>query len=307
MTVYIWDGSTDGDFDDATNYTANSGTPTAGDEVLFTGTPTTSPSGATWQADVDLKAIRVAADYTGTICASAVPLTLGATSVYIDAENSGNIYIGGYSSAKKLDSIYILNTADSGTVYLSGAYLGTLYAIKGNIDVKTGSTLAGLNISYRDSPSSDVRLTINDADGNDTTLPATIECRGGIIQNYSQVQTLNLLDGTWEQGDADGTTCGSIAYAENNVLTVRGGKLMWYGGDIAAGTTALVHLYTGEIDGSEGKSARTLNGTVTIYDGGKLNLQNGLANITVTNALNVKGQTAQVWVDTGRTLTVSAV
>jgi len=212
------------------------------------------------------------ASYTGTIGSVTTPFAMGATNVYIDARNAGNIYLSSYDAGDQLDDIYITDTNNSSIVYIvaggTGSYgtVGGLHIMKGRVNIGTGVTAGELDIAYIADRMGDAVVDIH----NGATLPAAVQMVGGTVTNFATVTTLYMSAGTWTHGDEAGSTCGNITN-----LYLIGGRFNWNAGNIVT----LAEAYSGILDASKGPEDRSL-ASGNFFGDVVVDLNNGIANIT---------------------------
>lgn len=278
MALYRWRGDGAGDktdWNDGRNWIDGSGTAYAqaaypgaavgvADDVLFdaalTGTQA-SMTGYDGTALETLSSLRIAADYNGTFGDASLPLTIPATLAIVDAE------------------------AVSGTVYLSGAMIGTLivtagtlnlqgdvtslYLLRGAVSATCAWGVGGTIVVGYEAMASDASLIIPAGTGEVPT--EQVRVYSGALAAGVDIPQLLLSAGT--------ATLGAGCSVE---AVVTGGMLTWAGGDIDTCTL---------LGGSLTTTVRTPQtiSQLTVARGATANLDNGVGNISVTDTLNLGG------------------
>jgi hypothetical protein len=216
----------------------------------------------------ELKSIYIGGTYNGTIGSAITPVevdlhTTQPRSVIIDAAAAGAIHIKGMSAgASLIHQLYVL----SGTVYLYGKIVSA-YLLKGTVVFDAGINLTSqLWIGYITTQQSDVNLTIPAG----ATLPATINCNGGMIICNAVMTNLNLSAGTWVQnGDLD------TIYQTGGTYNM-------------ANSVTNAYIYGGTFDGRGTIIARTIT-SAWCGSGATMYLNPTSANITVTTGVKMLG------------------
>ena len=299
MDTYYWIGVTSAVWAINTNWEkegGGAGYPVAGDKAyLIYADCTYDPVGG--DLDMNLSVFAVGKKYNGGIASSETPLQFTADEVTIDAEDADNIYLhGGDDSSTYIATTRLLNTKADAKVYLSGA-VEKVFISKGRYDFVADLEFIGSNpelvISYVSDKNRDVDLVINYG----VTLPSTVTCKGGQIENYAGITTqLDFKAGQWTHGDDDVANCGDLGIVVND-----GGTFIWNRGDVDKFV-----CNAGEVDASQGYTARTVT-DVDGSDGAFLNINNGIGNITVTNPIDVQGGTFQINVSPGTEIDIDNV
>ena len=263
MAIRRWIGVVSEDLNVAGNYDDGNGgagaVPVNGDDLLFTIgiVPVTLNPAAL--AAVTLDSLVISSGYTGSLSVDGAPVELQATTVNID---------GGPSTLHFLElsstSTYVLDTGTSlelgGTIVNLYLHVGTI-----NFDTLTIGTL--LYIGQRP------KVVIDAA----STLNAAISQDGGTVTCSTTHGILTLTNGTWAQEDGNGTT-----------VNLNGGTYQF-----SANTNVLTNAYVnaGYLDCSLDPHPKTIT-NATLTDRGRINLNNGAANITITNGILCSGSGA---------------
>lgn len=256
-----------------------------GDTVLFDQAVTNAPAGVDNSSKGALAALKVTAAYDKAIASSGIYLTVNMQTtgkVIIDAPAAGNIYLAG-AGAQGLINALILNSKSGSIIYLGGV-IGTVNPLKGTVTLAATAVLGtALNIGYINSRTGDVVLVITAG----ATLPSAVDCNGGTITGNVAITTLRLNGGLWTQ------VAGNITTLISNT-----GKFTWTAGNI---TTAYVN--GGELDGSGSIAARTIT-TMYFYKGAKVNLNNNVDTITVSNLYPMTSDLTGLQIIPGKKLVV---
>lgn len=240
MATKIWLGTTDSDVTTAGNWSP-SGQPTAGDDVVITGT--VAIDGATLSSSGNLASFTIR-DYSGAIGSESAPLVVDlAASSVVNIDTSGKAYID--FNASDVDVDVFATAATTGTergLHLSGSGTNSLRA-HGSSSVLVLETLDNDIITY----SSNVKIT-TDAAANCTNFigPGELTANGDVTNIYATGSDVNYYGGapTLLQAE-DGAT---ISY--------------WSAANV---TTA--NAFGGTIELKDSTAARTVTNTAT-RDGG---------------------------------------
>jgi hypothetical protein len=217
---------------------------------------------------VALKSFRVSAAYNGTIGSTAADpdgkLKFECTDVYIDATAAGAIYLYGSGAAAGLTNVTVTN----GTSVNLDGIITNLKVSKGVVVLASTTNIkTSLTIDYVSSVTADVTMTIP---ALSNSLPATVTCNGGTINNSNAITTLNLSGASWTQ------TLGTIT----TLNVSNSAAFVWIDGNITTltGTSGAVT--------ATGTNFRRL-GTATVSSVFSLNLDNKVNNIVITNYIQV--------------------
>ena len=314
MATVYWNGSEDGDYSNATNWTG--GLPGASDTVIFDGRTTTGPSTNLDEADDILDA------YIMPSCT----YDIGTPSVYWEVqcsfrmvvEGTGTYHIrcGNGSAADTDIAKLIINStgtvnlaseknANGGNVSLFAEIIinnGTVN-LKGNADSvgnESGTAYTTLIIA----PGAGASPTVNVGDWCQDLKNSThgnIEISGGTLNIHSDIGTIRQAGGTVNYG----STAYSMAAGDDDISTLHlyGGTFNWQPSVVSASvrTTAsdspnitIVNVYGGSFNASSMLEKVTTDPTLNVtnlFGPGTVNLASGYANFNIGSSFNNYGGT----------------
>ncbi|KKN11665.1 hypothetical protein LCGC14_1024170 [marine sediment metagenome] len=311
MAVHYWDGSTDGDWATAANWTA--ALPVADGEVIFDGRqvaviPVTgmtdggsvSDSGHANAATLDL--LHFKSTYTGGIASAALPCITSPDKLVI--EGSGTYHISCGKTSQVTDTsipITIINNKDA-IVYLysnsnsatnlsefTDVYLlaGTLYIAWNTVELDVGCYVKNLYIAPTNNSPGNTTVDIDkDCFDELNDVPTNIFMQNGTVTCDTQLGTVNMYAGTFTYGDS----ASAETVLDITRLNLHSGIFTWQPNEAAA-TITTAYLFGGTLDGSGTTNAG--NGKVIttcyLFSGATLDMANNRGDITLTNLYRIGG------------------
>tara|TARA_Y100000593_G_C4243764_1_gene303568 strand:- start:72 stop:1067 length:996 start_codon:yes stop_codon:yes gene_type:complete len=312
MATVIWNGSVDGDYSNASNWTG--GLPGASDDVVFDGRTTTGPSTNLDEAD-DLGSVHIMSSCTYDIGTSSVYWEFQCAGT-VNVEGTGTYHLRcGNGSAADTDILtLIINT--TGTVNLASeknanggneSLFGTIEINNGTVNLKGNADSVGneAGVAYsiiRISPASGASPTINIGDQCrrhkfGTANSGSIYQSGGTVNLHSQIVTYELYGGTCNVGSTAYSMDGGATNEDDDITTLNiyGGTFNWQPSVVSASvrTTAsdsptinVARIMAGTFNASSMLETLTTAPTISnlnLYGPGSFNIANGYGNIAVTN------------------------
>ena len=290
MALFRWTGATSTAWNTDSNWQDGGGTPYGAgrypgsvastyDDVLFDTAVTNSVAGydAPGAGDEVLASFRIAPAYDGSIgtWAGTVHLDIEVSHdsddqmpdsvVNIDAENADFILLdgGGTYGLRRVNV-----TASAGGLLNFKGKIGSAHFQKATgivlSDIAPACVISdSLNVGYITNPTSDVTLVIEAG----VTLPSTITVTGGTITNNVGITTLYLSGGSWAQNAGDIT----------NLYQYGTASFTWNAGNID-----YAEIHGGSLNARNDSSVGRDFEVIKVYQNGTLDLQNDIANNTVT-------------------------
>ena len=294
----IWDGSTDGDFTDATNWT--NGVPVSTDTVIFDGRTAQDLDISIAQSAVVLAELHIHQAYTGKIGTTAAYFEIASAIVTI-GQHYGSVATPAGSGQIKLDlgsstaaQVTIWDSATVNTddatkepILIICAHANTdFFVLKGNVGIAMNddaetSTLGDISVFYRSNLASDATVTlgpgvtitnVNQTGGalNLQTAATLVSVSGGTLNNSGSgnITTLTLNGGT-----ATNYSSGAITN-----LDVFGGTFVHNG----TGTITTLEVFGGTVDTLRKDDSRVITnltmsvGAVVMLDANAVTVTNGM-------------------------------
>jgi len=286
-SVCVWTGATDGDVNNAGNWSG--AVPITGDDIIF-------DSRGTKDLDTNMNAlaavhpanVRVAESFVKKIGASGSPLELDYITEELAYAGLGDEAWFEFKSGVNVTRVIVTNSGSGLNALHLDSHEGgmRLNALRGKIQIVAGATILTPILVGQISSINDVNLTIPASVSFDA--PSEIIQTGGTITSASGNNTLKLrsiagtmtLTGTALMGEFDG----------------HGGTLNYQ----ASGNIGKVYGYAGKFDAS-GSPGMTIT-DAELWALGTINIANGLWNIAVTNGVVMHGN-GNLIIDPGRVLT----
>jgi hypothetical protein len=277
---FRWTGSTDGDLNDVTNWDDGIGgaadhIPAAGDDIMFSTGAVDVTINPEYFAAILLHAVYITDDYTGSIATSGTYMKFLCEELYVEGASATTHYLWIPSD----NDTKVIVTATGTAVYIK--------AVVDDMTLQGGSTyLLGTTINNSLLISNPAAVDI----ASDCTLTGTCTITGGSCDSDTAHGTVEVKDGLWTQADGSGTT-----------LNMYGGT---YKFNAAQHRLETAEVYGGFLNCGDSPDPKTI-GTLTLGARGKLNLNNGNANIVVENGITTYG--GQIEFSPGSRLMVSPV
>lgn len=277
---FRWTGTTDGDLNDVTNWDDGVGgaadhVPVAGDDIMFSTGAVDVDTTVEHFAAILLHAVYITSGYTGDIATSATYMKFLCEELYVEGGAATTHYLWVPSD----NDTKIIVTATGTAVYLK--------AIVDDMTLQSGTT-------YLTATTINNSLLITNPAAVDIasgcTLTGDITITGGSCESDSQHNTLEVKDGLWTQSDADCTT-----------LNMYGGTYKW---NAAQHTLTAATVHGGFLNCGADPNPKTIS-AITLGARGKLNLNNGNANIIIENGITTYG--GQIEFSPGSRMMVSPV
>jgi hypothetical protein len=311
MATRYWDRDTNGDWQTATNWSADT-KPVANDVVIFDGRATLGPtegmldseSGATAECTYDL--LHVKSTFTGDIGSSTEPCCCSPDKLIIEGSGTYHFLVGKDNQStdttipitiinNKSATVYLYSNANDGanTCEFDKVYViaGTVYLAYYDVDTdNTGCYVDELYIAPQNNKASYATVAIEkDAYKFNGTIPTDIYMGNGELRTDSMVGTFVVRGGIVYYG-SERKTSTAVTETDMNITELRlyGGSFYWQPDDSGDPYIATAHLFGGSLDASHATSndrAKVLGkdpgNDIYIYSGATLNIRNGMGNITI--------------------------
>ncbi len=274
--TYEWEGDDDGDFNSSGNWNTNGvqskqAPPTASD-VLFNYGSVDVDVGLD-QSAKDFTSVTVGQDYSGDLGTSTTnPLKFGTTKLVVDGGGS-LMYIA--AATANIDEAIITLTGpnNGGDLYLLGTNTVVLLVVsKGDVYLHNG-TFTTVHLEALNNQATVANLT------NANATITTLYKRYG---TYTQTGASAVVTSLYHDIGTSTITDGTVTNAYQ-----RGGTVYWNTDE----TLAVLDVFAGTFDASDDYTAKTIT-AVNVHDGGTVDVDNGVGNITLTTAKRYKGSIA---------------
>jgi len=287
MATRTWEGDVDSVLGTAGNWSDNT-LPTDGDTAIIAenATGTTALTGTIPDAGT-LAACRIGPNFTRDIGTTSTAANITATAI----DFSGKGSVNHIDSEAANSTVLVAGGARSDNMLILGAQsdIATLTVLggSGTITVKSSATLD--NITIANAP--EVTLTISTSV---SSVDAITMDSGQVNLGSTAAGAVLVLGGQLTLTDA-----AALSDATDGLKVDQGGIVIAK----SSGTIALLTVYGGTFDGRQNANAVTIITNATIHEGGRVLLQSGLDNWTLTNGMVFHGGDFRP--PRGKTLTIA--